>query len=1286
MATNGGNIVVPVGVQLELQNVQEIIANLQKAMSNVKPETKGYSNIVSELSKAEKRADALVSKLKQGFTTNAGIQNFTKGFEDLIAMVDAVNTKVGQINFDNLNLTADQQAQMETFVNNIQAAKDAYNSFEAGKIKEAVNASQTLQDIFSKLNLKVDTTSLDTAISSMRAKIAELQKQMDIEAKKVTSNRTSATNRQSEIDELNRLKKIFTSQDLSKSFPEFFKDNGNFKSGGKQALTNLLEKLGLDNDTIDLVKKTAGNKIKEIQEELEKAINARIQTKTNQRNTATNKADDAQAIVDQLTAQQKEIIDAEKAMNGIKNDDSMVQARQQETDAIQKENAEMQKFIELIQKAFRGNTGNNGNSLAESLNRVRESSSAAAAELANLEQRSRTVENIKRSVSMWMGFNQVLRLSRTAIRNIIKDIRDLDKVMTEIAVVTNMSQKDLWNQMNTYQDIAKQYGVATTGVYQVSQIYYQQGLQTSEVMNLTNETLKMAKIAGLDYSKAADYMTVAIRGFKMEMSDAQNVVDVYSNLAAKSASNTTELATAMSKTASSAAAVGSSFENTSAMIAMMVETTRESAENIGSALKSIISRYGEMTSDPSKLVDSEGEALSLNKVDKALQSIGISLHDAQGQFRDFDDVILELSSKWDTLDKNSQRYIATIMAGNRQQSRFLALVSDYDRLSELTEEAANAEDAALVQTLKTMDSLETKIQNVKNAFQGFYANLGLEEVFKGTLDVIASVINQLNTMPKAFGKIPIAAVGMVANIVNVIKTLGTTLITVFATQWSQIRKIIETSIAGGTEDGVQQAEQKMGRLTPKQKKQGAGWAIGSALSLAGAGLSTWALTMKDSEASTRGMIQSIGGLTSGIGSLVTSIAMIPGPAGIVLGIISAITSAMPGLIAGINDLQHAQELQISAARKAAEEANQEATLAKSEAKNLENVIEKLEKLSEAKNESNEAYQEWLDYVNQVANDYPQLISAYDAENNAVLDMAEAYSLLAESRAEASKKAKEARKADLESKQLERDYVNNVFNGLSNSKGLERVGDAWGSGLTNLYGKVRNGSEGIQLNLQSLFGSKWTGDLSDYLETTTDAYLGESIKLKTNALDNFLQDYADNKFEELPDNLTAMLDIFYDSLIKPLSSMDLAEGTRYDDDYLKRQIEAFESLNKQGITTEVEKQQAIANLYITALQDIQKYVRQNAEDEAELARINEELAINEEDFTTALADRIQEAKENKATNEEISKLTDVQNSKLLQALYSDLQQRGIITGKNKEEYLDSLINFYTSMGEESQKAF
>ena len=395
--------------------------------------------------------------------------------------------------------------------------------------------------------------------------------------------------------------------------------------------------------------------------------------------------------------------------------------------------------------------------------KVAENTSQAHAELAIQTEKAKnqlaaigkidtTIAGIENAVKKWFGFNEVINLTKRIVQGAINEIRELDKVMTEIAVVTDMTQKDLWAQMDTYGAIAEQYGVSTRGVYQVSQLWYQQGLQTNEVMNLTTETLKMAKIANLDYSTATDYMTVALRGFKLEMSNAQNVTDVYSALAAATASDTEELAIAMSKTASSAEAVGASFESTSAMIATMISITREAPENIGSALKSIISRYGEMTSDPLKLIDSEGEEMSLNKVDKALRSVGISLQDSNGQFRDFDDVILELAESWNTIDTNTQRYIATIMAGNRQQSRFLSLVGNVDAYKDALETAANAEDAGTLQYLKTMDSLETKLQQVQTAWTQFYASMGIEDLFKGALDIVTSILQKFNSMgkPQAF--------------------------------------------------------------------------------------------------------------------------------------------------------------------------------------------------------------------------------------------------------------------------------------------------------------------------------------------------------------------------------------------------------------------------------------------------------------------------------------------------------------------------------------------------------
>jgi hypothetical protein len=92
--------------------------------------------------------------------------------------------------------------------------------------------------------------------------------------------------------------------------------------------------------------------------------------------------------------------------------------------------------------------------------------------------------------------------------------------------------------------------------------------------------------------------------------------------------------------------------------------------------------------------DSEFEDLDYNKVDKALKTVGVSLKDANGQFRNLDEVFLELSSKWDTLDRNSQRYIATIAAGSRQQSRFIAMMEDYDRTLELVSVTEDAKGRA----------------------------------------------------------------------------------------------------------------------------------------------------------------------------------------------------------------------------------------------------------------------------------------------------------------------------------------------------------------------------------------------------------------------------------------------------------------------------------------------------------------------------------------------------------------------------------------------------------------
>ena len=195
-------------------------------------------------------------------------------------------------------------------------------------------------------------------------------------------------------------------------------------------------------------------------------------------------------------------------------------------------------------------------------------------------------------------------------------------------------------------------------------------------------------------------------------------------------------------------------------------------------------------------VDSEGEEIDYNKVDTALKSVGISIKDAQGQFRDFDDVIFELSEKWDGLDKNTQRYIATIMAGNRQQSRFIALVDNWERLDEVSAAAANSADAGLLQYAKTLDSLDTKLNTLKTNFQQFYMSIFNGEFFKGIIDIANNVVTSFSRMGPILGGLNLL------KLINQIKLIGQLLINSFAGAINKVRNASKTwqdNFTGGWE-------------------------------------------------------------------------------------------------------------------------------------------------------------------------------------------------------------------------------------------------------------------------------------------------------------------------------------------------------------------------------------------------------------------------------------------------------------------------------------------------------
>jgi TP901 family phage tail tape measure protein len=189
--------------------------------------------------------------------------------------------------------------------------------------------------------------------------------------------------------------------------------------------------------------------------------------------------------------------------------------------------------------------------------------------------------------------------------------------------------------------LAKQTGFTTTEIANTASKFLQQGKTVAETLTLTKAAAESARVAGISASQAVDYLTTALNGFKMSANQSIEVSDKFAALAASSATSYDELATALSKVASQASLAGMSMDYTLALLAKGVETTRESAESIGTALKTVIARMREIKDYNETLED----GVDLNNVETQLSTVGISLRDANGELRSTEDVLNELGIK-----------------------------------------------------------------------------------------------------------------------------------------------------------------------------------------------------------------------------------------------------------------------------------------------------------------------------------------------------------------------------------------------------------------------------------------------------------------------------------------------------------------------------------------------------------------------------------------------------------------------------------------------------------------
>lgn len=496
-------------------------------------------------------------------------------------------------------------------------------------------------------------------------------------------------------------------------------------------------------------------------------------------------------------------------------------------------------------------------------------------------------------------------------------VSNLDKQLTEIAIVTKQTTDTMWNSFDTFNKAAMSLSSTTLQYLEGAKIFYQQGLNTAEVMRMVEATTKAAALSGVSFSAASETLTAAINAYQMGASKAMEVTDKLAAVGAASASDFQELSTAMEKVASQAYSSGMSFDSLIGILAKGIETTREAPEAIGTGLKSIIARFQEMKENPMATLE---DGLNANRVEKALKSVGVALRDSNGEFRNMDDVFADLGESWKTMSRNQRAYIATMAAGSRQQSRFMAIMTNYDRTLSLVRTSTNSAGAANQQYAIYTDSIEAANKRMTNSLERLYTTIlssdAIKQLYDG-LSTLFQIITDLNPFA-------IALVGGIGLLITKI------------TAFTAAQKIL----AATDIDLVKKA------LNPLAKGM---------FELFTAGKENIEITKLQTIAQN---------------SLNASLA---------IGI-----AVIAGLVFAIVSWKKAQKDAAMAYQREASLLSEKAQSEREEAVNLKTKVERYEELSQKVNKSNEEQSEYLSLIKEISDIAPELISGIDSEGNAIL--------------------------------------------------------------------------------------------------------------------------------------------------------------------------------------------------------------------------------------------------------------------------------------------------------------
>ena len=351
------------------------------------------------------------------------------------------------------------------------------------------------------------------------------------------------------------------------------------------------------------------------------------------------------------------------------------------------------------------------------------------------------------------------RLVSKALSSVVKTFTEFEFVMAKVNAVSGATAREFAALTKTAEELGRTTFFTATQVGELMLNFSKLGFSANEIQDAVQPTLDLATATGSDLARAALVAGAAVRGFGLDASETQRVVDVMAVSFSSSAMNIEKWQTSMTKVAPIAKAAGFSIEDTAAIMSKLTDSGIE-ASIAGTSLRNILLKMQDPTSDLSK-------------------AFGGTIHSLDDLVPAMKNFVAEGGSMADIME----------VVDLRQAAAFEQMLTTADGTLALRDSLRDASGEGKRMADIVGDTLQGAMLKFTSALQGLSISVmkGFGEGMQGMVENMASFFNVLSENSKTI-------ITSIKGITKLVKWFGIYKLVVFAVSGGLKKLIVESKI------------------------------------------------------------------------------------------------------------------------------------------------------------------------------------------------------------------------------------------------------------------------------------------------------------------------------------------------------------------------------------------------------------------------------------------------------------------------------------------------------------